>query len=211
MGRRQLVELKGALLGADRGAEARGERPRFSLDITNEVSLTEWGLSSAMRAAEARLLRELAAYEELLRAHLADALRDLPLEAFEALLAHLLTQTGYRRVEPLGAGDARGVALMASHPERGDTLVLAQRGRRPVSAEKVRGVARSLGALFADQALVVSLSGFEAGAAASSPAVQLLDDRDLARWMRAKEAGVARYALSVPLLDESLLRRLSAP
>jgi len=39
----------------------------------------------------------------------------------------------------------------------------------------------------------------------------VIDDRDLVRWMRAKEAGVARYALSVPLLDESLLRRLSAP
>jgi restriction endonuclease Mrr len=206
--RATLFELKRALNEANEQALTQGERPPFTFELTGEVGLSEWGVSSSMRAAEGRARRELEMYREQLYVGLSERLRELPSSALSALLSALLEALGYERVELLNASQ-EGVALMAHHSAWGETLVLMQRTRKPLGAEKVNEVARSLSALMADRALLISLSGFHAEAEGAQRKVQLLNERALIDLMIQREVGVSSYALKVPFMDEALFARLT--
>ena len=207
--RRSLYELKRALVEANQEAERGGERPPFTFELTGAVGLSEWGVSSPMRASEARVMRELKTYKEQLFAALSQRLSALSKDELERLSVGLLGALGCAEIESLNAPGGDGVALMARHPEWGDCLALAQRTRKPLSVTKVREVSRSLSALRADRALLISLSGFAEELGEPPSNVQLISERDLLEMMVSHEVGVAQYAVSLPFVDAGFFYRLS--
>jgi restriction endonuclease Mrr len=174
------------------------------------VGLSEWGVTSSMRAAEVRAKKALELYQEQLYMLASERLRELSPGGLSRLLSRLCVALGYERLEPLNASSDGGVALMAHHPTLGDTLVLAQRSRKPIGIEKVREVARSLSALLADRAMLISFSGFSEEAEGSQRKVQLLHERALIELMLTHKVGVGAYHLELPFIDEALLARCEA-
>jgi len=207
-GKQALYELRKLLVDINREATQRGARPPFTFEVTGEVGLSEWGVSSSMRASEGRLARELELHREQLFASLAERLTQLKPSAFVALLTRLLKEQGCTRVERLNAPQDEGVALIAHHPEWGDCLTLAQRSKRPLSMGKIKEVARSLSALQADRALLISLSGFADDTSAPPPEVRLIRERDLLELMISHQVGVTQYTLPVSYLDIGFFGRI---
>lgn len=207
--KRALYELRKLLISVNRDAELRGARPPFSFEITGEVSLSEWGVSSTMRASEGRLTRERALYQEQLYIALAERLRQLSSAGFAQLLSRLLEELGCERVETLNAPQGDGVALIAHHPEWGDCLTLAQRSKKALTLGKVKEVARSLSALQADRALLISLSGFSEDTLSAPPEVRLIRERDLLDLMITHQVGVSHYSLPMSYVDAGFFERLS--
>ena len=207
-GKQALYELRKLLIDVNREATQRGARPPFTFEITGEVGLSEWGVSSSMRASEGRVARELELHKEQLFVSLAERLAQLKPTAFAKLLRRLLEELGCTRIERLNAPQEDGVALIAHHPEWGDCLTLAQRSKRPLSIGKIKEVARSLSALQADRALLISLSGFADCTTAPPPEVRLIGERDLLELMISHQIGVAQYTLPVSYLDVGFFGRI---
>jgi len=73
---------------------------------------------------------------------------------------------------------------------------------------KIKEVARSLSALQADRALLISLSGFADDTSAPPPEVRLIRERDLLELMISHQVGVTQYTLPVSYLDIGFFGRI---
>lgn len=192
-----LDDLSQQVISLNQEAESRGQRPPFSFDDDGNLGLSEWGVTSSMRASEGRLTRELQVYHEQLYVELSARLRALDAQAFTHLLNILLQKLGYAHIESLNSSPQEGVALMAQHPEWGDSLVLAQRSKKALSSGKIKEVVRSLSTLRVDRALLISLSGFTEYTDSLPEEIELICERKLIELFITQQIGVSQY--TVPL------------
>ena len=80
-----------------------------------------------------------------------------------------------------------------------------ERGR---GSAKIKEVARSLSALQADRALLISLSGFGSRGPAPSK-VQLVGERELLGLMISHKIGVSQYSIPLSFVDVGFFGRLN--
>ncbi len=182
----------------------RGEQPRFTKHGKGFVGLSRWMATG--------LVLEIEKHNKKVRKELHKKLLEMDWEAFEDLVARLLSEMGFEEIEVTsragdGGIDVRGT-LLVGDVIRTRMAVQVKRWKRNVQAPVVQQVRGSLGAH--EQGLIITTSNFskgareEAGREDATP-VALMNGEQLVVLLVENGVGVRRRAHDlIELEDEDL-------
>ena len=192
------------ILTSIKRSERRSEQPRFTKHGKGFVGLSKWMATG--------LALEIEKHNKKVRRELHKKLLEMNWEAFEDLVARLLSEMGFEEIEVTsragdGGIDVRGT-LLVGEVIRTRMAVQVKRWKRNVQAPVVQQVRGSLGAH--EQGLIITTSNFskgareEAGRKDTTP-VALMDGEQLVVLLVENGVGVHRRVHDlIELEDEGL-------